>query len=371
MAATTRLKSCVRASDTVARLGGDEFAVLLPGLKDPGAGGVVAQKIQKSFSAPFDVGGQEIFVTASIGISLFPLDGDDGETLIRYADTALYHAKEQGKDRYQFYHAELGRRAAERLNLETGLRLALDQDEFLLYYQPQIDLRTGQVAGMEALIRWQPLGGELVGPDQFIPMAEETGLIHAIGPWVLSEALTQLRAWQAQGLPPMRMAVNVSGVELDKGQMEEVVMEALRATGVEARWLELEITEGTLIRQLQRAGALLERLKGMGVGIVIDDFGTGYSSLASLKHLPLDRLKIDRSFIRDIPGDRNNEAITRAVIAMSHSLDLEVIAEGVETETQLQFLKTNGCHAIQGYYLSPPRPADAITAFVKGWRGFG
>ncbi len=371
VAATTRLKSCVRASDTVARLGGDEFAILLPGLKDPGLSGVVAQKIQKSLSAPFDVDGREIFVTASIGISLFPLDGGDGEALIRYADTALYHAKEQGKDRHQFYHAELGRRATERLNLEAGLRRALDQGEFILHYQPQIDLRTEEVVGVEALIRWQPPGGELIGPDQFIPVAEETGLVNAIGRWVLGEALTQLRVWQVQSLPPMRMAINVSGVELDKGHMEEVVVEVLRATGVETRWLELEITEGTLVRQLQQAGALLERLKGMGVGIVIDDFGTGYSSLASLKHLPLDRLKIDCSFIRDIPGDRNSEAITRAVIAMSHSLNLEVIAEGVETKTQLQFLKANGCHAIQGYYLSPPRPADAITAFIKGWRSFG
>lgn len=365
VAATTRLKSCVRAADTVARLGSDEFAILLPGLKDPEISGVVAQKIQKSLSTPFNVDGQEIFVRASIGISVFPLDGGDGETLIRYADMALYHAKEQGKDRYQFYQAELGRRAAERLHLEAGLHRALDQGELILYYQPQIDLRTGQVAGVEALIRWQPPGGGLIEPDQFIPMAEETGLIHVIGQWVLSEALTQLRAWQVQGLPPMRMAVNVSGVELDKGQTEEIVMEALRVTGVEARWLELEITEGTLIRQLQRTGALLERLKEMGVGIVIDDFGMGYSSLASLKHLPLDRLKIDHSFIRDIPGDRNNEAITRAVIAMSHSLDLEVIAEGVETEAQLQFLKANGCHTIQGYYLSPPQPAEAITAFIN------
>lgn len=366
-----RLKSCIRAADTLARLGGDEFAILLPGLKDPEASRVVAQKIQKSLTTPFTVNGRELFVSASIGISLYPLDGDDGETLIRYADTALYHAKEQGKNHHQFYHAELGRRIAERLNLESALHQALDHHEFVLYYQPQIDLRTGQVVGLETLIRWQRPGGELTEPNQFIPLAERTGLIHAIGQWVLGEALTQRRTWQAKGLPPMRMAINVSGVQLNQGRMEDAVIEALRAAGVDGQWLDLEITEGALIRRVRRTKALLRRLKGVRVGIVIDDFGTGYSSLASLKYLPLDRLKIDHSFIRDIPGDRNNEAITRAIIALGHSLNLEVIAEGVETATQLQFLKANGCHAIQGYYISPPGPAETITAFVKGWRGLG
>ncbi len=357
-----RLSGCLRESDAVARLGGDEFAVLLEEMPQSADGATVAEKIMGVLTAPFDLAGHEIFVTASIGISVFPNDGQDVQAILKNADTALYRAKEQGRNSYAFYTADMHADALRRMQLENGLRRALERQEFRVFYQPRVALNTGQVLGMEALLRWQHPELGLVPPGQFIGLAEETGLIVPIGEWVLRTACAQTKAWQAAGFPHLRLSANISGREFRQPDMVEKVKQALEDTGLEPQVLELELTESILIEVSEETLAKLQALKRTGVHLSIDDFGTGYSSLEYLSRFPVDRLKIDQAFVRDISGDADNGAIIRAIIAMAHGLDIKVTAEGVETAEQLGFLRTYRCDEMQGYYFGAPVPPDQ---FVK------
>jgi diguanylate cyclase (GGDEF)-like protein/PAS domain S-box-containing protein len=362
--AAERLLAVVRDEDTVARLGGDEFTLLLEGLRDARGVAHIAAKIVEVFNEPFNVDGHELHVGVSIGISLSPADGEDFPILLRNADAAMYHAKARGRNGYQFYTAELTASALERMSLENNLRQALKLDQFEVYYQPQVDLSSGRVIGAEALLRWNHPEMGLVGPDRFIPVAEDTGLIIPIGGWVLQAACRQLRQWQHDGLPLKRVSVNLSGQQLQRGDLVATVREALAESGLAAQSLELEITEGFIMQQAEKAIEVLDQLRALGVTLSIDDFGTGYSSLAYLKRLPIDTLKIDKSFVRDIPHDLNDEAIARAIIALATSLQLGVIAEGIETAEQHTFLLNQGCGQGQGYLFSPPVPAAQFVSYL-------
>jgi diguanylate cyclase (GGDEF)-like protein/PAS domain S-box-containing protein len=359
-----RLLECLRASDTVGRLGGDEFVVLIEETPDPTHGAVVAQKILAAISRSFTLDGQEFHFTASIGISTYPADGDDMQNLLKNADIAMYRAKEQGKNNYQFYSAQMNVHTLERLTLESDLRRALERNEFVLNYQPKVHIGSGRITGMEALVRWQHPTNGLVPPMKFIPLAEETGLIVPIGLWVLKTACAQNKAWQARGLPPLRIAVNLSARQFVHEDLLRDVAGVLEETGLDPTLLELEITESMVMKDPAHAVKLLSGLKGMGIPLSIDDFGTGYSSLSYLKRFPLDSLKIDRSFIRDLPDDADDTAITRAIVAMAHGLKLSVIAEGVETEEQLDFLRATGCDEMQGYLFSKPVSASEFECLV-------
>ncbi|MEW6646462.1 MAG: EAL domain-containing protein [Pseudomonadota bacterium] len=350
-----RLNAVVRDQDTVARLGGDEFLLILEDLHDPQHAGVVARKILERLSEPARVDQHDLYIGASIGISIFPNDGTDSDVLIKNADTAMYRAKEMGRNNYQFYTPELTRLSLERFELECGLRQALEREELLLHYQPQATLHDARCIGAEALVRWQHPEKGLIPPDRFIPLAEETGLIQALGRWVLRTACKQAKRWQEQGRP-LRIAVNLSGQQIVHGDIVATVSEVLGETGLDPRWLELEITEGFVLSHAETGVRTLERLKALGITLAIDDFGTGYSSLSYLKRLPVDRLKIDRSFVQGVPGDRDDAAIVATIIAMARSLQLEVIAEGVETAVQLAFLREQGCDEYQGYLLGRPLP---------------
>ncbi len=363
-----RLRACVRESDTVARLGGDEFTVILEGLSRPEEAAEVADKVLASLRRPVTLSGQEVLIGGSIGISLYPPDGTDTRTLIQHADAAMYDAKEAGKNTHRFYHTGLTTRSAERLDLEARLWRALERDEFDLYYQPKVKLPGGEITGSEALIRWRHPEWGLVRPDRFIPVAEETGLIGPIGEWALRHACRQQARWHKQGRPVVPVAVNISGRQILQGRLAETVARILAETECATRYLELEVTEGFLIEDPERGGAVLQDLKALGIRLTIDDFGTGYSSLAYLQRLPLDVVKIDRSFIRHLPTDREGAAIVQAVVALAHSLDLKVIAEGVETEAQSDFLNAQDCDEAQGYYFSPPRPAGEFEGLMTEWR---
>jgi diguanylate cyclase (GGDEF)-like protein/PAS domain S-box-containing protein len=359
-----RLTENLRAADTVARLGGDEFVVLVEQAGDAHDLAGVAQKLISALTAGFPVHGQEYHVTASIGISTFPDDGEDVQTLLKNADIAMYRAKEQGRNAYRFYSAQMNVHSMERLTLESGLRRALERRELTLHYQPQVHMRRGHITGMEALVRWQHPELGLVSPDRFIQIAEETGLIVPMGEWVLHTACEAQRAWEGLGIPDVTVAVNLSARQFVHGDLAREVMRALERTGCPARCLELEITESMVMHSPERAVEVLNELQEMGVGVAIDDFGIGYSSLAYLKRFPIDSLKIDRSFIMDIPGDKNDAAITQAVIAMAHSLGVKVIAEGVETRQQYNFLRKHRCDEMQGYYFSPPLPMEQATGLL-------
>ena len=361
-----RLQGCLREGDTVGRLGGDEFVVLVEELPEPMHVAAVAQKILAAVIRPFTAGAHEFNLTASIGISTYPGDSEDMPGLLKNADIAMYRAKEQGKNNYQFYSALMNIHTVERLALESGLRRALERNEFLLHYQPKVDIGSGRITGTEALLRWQQPGQQaLTPPALFIPLAEETGLIVAIGEWVLRTACAQNQSWREPGLPPLRVAVNLSARQFAHANLLQDVARALAETGLDPAGLELEITESMLMQDPERAVTLLRRLKDMGIHISIDDFGTGYSSLNYLKRFPLDSVKIDRSFIRDIPGDADDAAITRAIIAMAHSLRLKVIAEGVETDEQLDFLRAHGCDEMQGFHFSRALPGDEFLGLLK------
>jgi diguanylate cyclase (GGDEF)-like protein/PAS domain S-box-containing protein len=364
-AVSARLKECVRSGDTVARLGGDEFIVLLPDIAHVDDVARIAQKILDIFTQPFGIDGRELFVTTSIGITLYPFDDKGVEGLVKNADVAMYRAKEQGRNSYQFYAAEMTAKAHENLALENALRGALERNELVLHYQPVVDLDSGEVSGMEALLRWKHPQQGLIMPWRFIPLAEESGLIVPIGEWALRTACAQAKTWQQQGYLPLRVAVNLSARQFYQRNLAEVIGRALKDTGLDPAWLELELTESLLMQNAEPTYATLNTLSAMDVRLSIDDFGTGYSSLSYLKRFPIDTLKIGRSFVRDVPADPDDAAIVSAIIAMAHTLEMRVIAEGVETEAQRAFLEAQGCDAFQGYVYGPPLPPEEFTCYLQ------
>ncbi len=359
-----RLKACLRASDTVARMGGDEFVILLPELSEDNDVTTTAQKILGAIARPFNLQGQEFRVTASVGISVFPQDGLDEQTLKKNADIAMYQAKQCGKNNFQFYCAKLNADSLERLTLELSLRHALERNEFQLHYQAKRDIRSGQITGMEALLRWNHPDLGLVAPMQFIPVAEETGLIVPIGKWVLETACRQNVAWQRQGLPRLGVAVNLTARQFADENLLADLAGILAETGMDARLLELEIAERLLMQDVKRALSVLTGLKHLQVRIAIDDFGIGYSSLSALEQFPLDVIKIDRSCICDTSSVSEDKALTEAIIAMGRTLSLTVVAQGVETKEQADFLRDNACDEFQGFYFNKPVPADQFKALL-------
>jgi diguanylate cyclase (GGDEF)-like protein/PAS domain S-box-containing protein len=364
-----RLNHAVRDGDTVARLGGDEFAMILTDVRQEEDVPKIAQKILFSLSKLFVIEGREIFVSGSIGISVHPNDGDDAFTLIKNAETAMHRAKELGKNNFQTYSISMNAKATDRLAMESSLRHALERQEFLLHYQPQVDLKTGRIVGMEALVRWQRPEIGLISPAEFIPILEETGLIVPVGEWILRTACNQNRAWQEDGFPGLRIAVNLSPRQFKQMDLAETVKRILQESHLDADCLELELTENLLMQYTDTTLATLSEWDRMGVRLTIDDFGTGYSSLSYLKRLPIHTLKIDRSFVSDIHASTDDGAIAKAVIAMAHSLKINVVAEGVETLDQLIFLRDHACDQMQGYYFSRPLPPnDAIQCLKEGKR---
>ena len=364
LVAAQRLCFVPRQSDMLARIGGDEFVLLARDVQDPVAISAVAQRLLEALSMPWDINGHPLHVTASIGITVFPGDGADAQTLLRHVDIATHHAKGRGRNCYQFYAPEMNERAVARVHLESRLRQALERGEFELHYQPQVDLNTFRVIGAEALIRWRDAQGNPIAPMQFIPLAEETGLIVPIGEWVLRTACAQAVAWQRLGLPPLCMGVNVSGRQLRQDDFVSVVRAALRDTGLEPRWLELEITESLLMEKLEESIGKLKELRALGVQVAIDDFGTGYSSMNYLHRLPIDRLKIDRSFIQNITQNGDDPVVARAIIALGHALGLSIVAEGVETEVQSGFLRDQLCQTVQGFLYSRPLTVGQFEAHL-------
>jgi len=356
-----RIAECLKKSDTIARWGGDEFTLILPQVSSASDAINIATRVIKSLQAPFNCREQEFHMTTSIGIALAPYDGEDAETLLKNADTAMYRAKYQGKNNFQLYAADMNTQALEQLVLANDLYKALNRSEFLLHYQPQVDLKTGQVVGIEALIRWQHPERGMIPPNQFISLAEETGQIAAIGEWVLYTACAQNRAWQEVGYPPIRVAVNLSARQFQQQNLAQLINRVLTETGLEARYLEVEITESIAMQNIHVTIAVLDELRTMGVHISIDDFGTGYSSLATLKRFPLHTLKVDREFVKDLTTSNKDAALTQAIVTLAHGLDLDVIAEGVETAEQQEFLRSIGCDAMQGYLFSKPLPAAAAA----------
>lgn len=360
-----RLKGCMRESDTIARIGGDEFAMVLPEISRVEASTAFAEQVLSALKSPFVLEGNEVFVSASMGISLYPNDGEEAETLLRKADIAMYRSKQQGRDTYHFYLPAMNFKASERLELSADLRHALERQELLLHYQPLFHLDAGSIVGFEALLRWQHPRLGLVAPDRFIPLAEETGLITAIGEWVLRSACAQARKWHAWGYPSLRVYVNLSKRQLNRSSLSKTVTEVLGQTGLQPQLLELELTERGIMRNPETSIATLRELKEAGVRIAIDDFGTGYSSLSHLKNFPIDTLKIDRSFVRETASQPVNAAIVMAVITMAHGLEMEVTAEGVETAQQLAFLRQHRCDQAQGFLLGYPLPEDALPGLLR------
>ena len=360
-----RLLRHVREGDSVARMGGDEFMVLLPGAIGAEHGAKIADKIIAAFRLPFQTGVGTFHATASIGMSFYPDDSEDAETLVQNADAAMYRAKELGRNTYQLYTPAMNLKASERLALERDLRRALERDEFVVHYQPQVQVGSGQIVGTEALLRWQHPSRGLVLPGEFIPLAEETGLIVPLGEWVLRRSCRQVKAWQEAGLPPLRLAVNISMRQFQQPNFVDVIAQVLQETGLDPHFLELEITESIAMRDTDSTVQVLRKLRDMGIRISIDDFGTGYSSLKYLKDLPIHTLKIDQSFMRDLTSDPHGATIATNIIAMGHSLNLNVIAEGVETQAQLAFLKHQQCDEFQGYLLARPMPAQALERMLQ------
>ena len=356
-----RLRSCVRATDTVSREGGDEFVVLLTDVGDFDGAARVALQILAAIEQPFQIDGNPLHATVSIGISLYPADGKDFETLRKNSDVALFHAKDSGRNTYRFFDEEMNREAISRLQTQANLRSALKNDEFRLYYQPQIRLSDGRVVGAEALIRWQRPNGDLVAPGKFIPAAEQSGLIIPIGQWVLNEACRQAVEWRKAGLPDLVVSVNLSAVQFRRGNLLQAVPMALKRSGLPPELLELELTESVLLHDTEAALETLRALKKIGVKLAIDDFGTGYSSLSYIKRLAVHKLKIDGSFVRGLGESIEDAAIVRAIIQLGHTLELEVVAEGVESDAQLKFLKENGCDQVQGYRVGRPVPPEEFV----------
>jgi diguanylate cyclase (GGDEF)-like protein len=362
-----RLKNTLRQEDTFARWGGDEFIILLPHLSDPTEAGLTAERMLAEFEQPFYIDSHELYISPSIGIAVFPGDGDDRETLVKHADTALYQAKQAGRNNFQFFDLALASSTPKILNLEKRLRQALEAQQFILHYQPQVNLKTGQITGVEALLRWQDPGMGLVSPQIFMPTVEESGLIVPIGEWVLRTACRQNKVWQDQGLSPITVAVNLSARQLRQQNLTSIIAKTLKETGLDPHYLELEITETTAVQDVELTKTVLEDIQRMGVKISMDDFGTGYSSLSYLQQLPLDSLKIDRSFITDLASNPKDAQIVTAIVSMAHGLTLNVIAEGVETKEQLRFLQGLNCQEGQGYFFNRPLgAADATAVLAEG-----
>ncbi|PHV07235.1 diguanylate cyclase [Janthinobacterium sp. BJB412] len=365
-----RLLGAIREGDTVARLGGDEFVFLLPGLADSMAARHRAQDILDGFAVPFEVEQRELRVTASIGVCIYPADGDSIDALLKNADVAMYHAKESGRNCFQFYAGAMSQRVEQRVALEHALRAAVEEGQFEVHYQPKIALRDGRVSGVEALLRWRRPGHGMVPPDQFIGLAEDTGLIVPIGEWVLRSACAQARAWHAMGHERLSVAVNLSARQFGgRHGVAEQVRRALADSGLAPQHLELELTESVLMSDTEAMLTALRELKALGVTLTLDDFGTGYSSLSYLKRFPIDVLKIDRSFVTDVTSEPDAAMLTKSIILLAHALKMKTVAEGVETEGQLNFLSGNDCDAVQGYYFSRPLAADALSDFLRGQRG--
>ncbi|MDR3437749.1 EAL domain-containing protein [Telmatospirillum sp.] len=368
--AAKRLLFCVRHGDTVARLGGDEFSIIMPNLGEIRFAPVIAQRMIEALEQPFLLNGREAFISASIGITVFPEDATDSHTLLKNADAAMYRAKEQGKANYQFFTADINAEVSERLIIKNGLSKALDRDEFTVYYQPKCDLATGRLTGVEALLRWRNDDMGMVSPVKFIPVMEETGLIGIVGEWVLETACQQYRFWRDTGHPQMRVAVNLSVRQLRQPDLPRIVEGALKRAGIEPSGIELEITESMIMRDTENAVDVLRTLSEMGIRLAMDDFGTGYSSLSYLKRFPVHTIKIDRSFINDIATDPDDQEIIRTIISMGHSLRRKIVAEGVETEEQRVLLRKLRCDEMQGYLLSPPVPAAEIDHLLASvWHG--
>ncbi|HUS12970.1 MAG TPA: EAL domain-containing protein [Pyrinomonadaceae bacterium] len=359
--AAERLSNCVRPGDTVARLGGDEFALILFNLAKADDCALIAQKVVIALAPPFDLKGQQVFITASLGIAAYPADGGDSDILLKNADTAMYRAKELGRNGYQFYVPDMNERAVERLAMEVALRGALERREFLLQYQPKVNVASGQISGFEALLRWQHPERGLVPPAQFISILEDTGLIVAVGEWVIRSACEQLKTWENEGIKPCSIAINLSARQFRHVNLDSVVGQILKEADVNPHLLEFELTESLLMSDADQAVQTLRNLKAYGVRLSVDDFGTGYSSLAYLKRFPLDALKIDRTFISNVTTDVGDATIALAIINLAHSLKLTVVAEGVETKEQLEFLRAHVCDEMQGYYFARPMSAKEST----------
>jgi diguanylate cyclase (GGDEF)-like protein/PAS domain S-box-containing protein len=363
-----RMVGCVRREDTVGRFGGDEFVLVLPHVDDnPQVLAPLLEKILEAVVRPIVLEGQKMQVSCSIGVAVYPRDGRDADTLMMHADAAMYRAKESGKNNCQFYTREMNAGLEEKLALTEGLRKALEDQQLSLVYQPKVNLESGRMFGVEALLRWRHPQRGMVSPCQFIPLAEENGLIIPIGEWVLREACRQARAWQGAGLAPLVVSVNVSARQFDDPRLVERVAGALECSGLDPQWLELEVTESMIMRDAAQSVAKMRQLEAMGIALAIDDFGTGYSSLAALKSFPISRLKIDQGFVRDLAGSADDQAITCAIISLSHQLGMRVIAEGVETEQQRSFLRRHGCDEVQGYLTGRPVPPQEITAALLGY----
>lgn len=362
---SSRLQSCITESSTVARFGGDEFALLLTDIRGTEDVVETIASISESLKTSFDLGGHELFATASVGISLFPLDGQNSQGLLKNAGAALYRAKRLGGNNYQFYTADMHALASKRLALETSMRHAIENGEFIVHYQPRVLSDSLQITGVEALVRWQHPQLGLIPPAEFIPLAEDTGLIVPIGEWVLRNACKQNKVWQSEGWAPMHVAVNLSARQFQHQGILDSVVRTLEETGLAPEHLELELTESSIMSNAEFAIDVLSGLKSMGVKITIDDFGTGFSSLSYLKRLPIDTLKIDQSFVRDAPTDPDDAALVMAIITLAHNLRLTVVAEGVETEEQLKLLRLLRCDEIQGYLFSPPVAAEALNVLFE------